>query len=80
MASLQSQQGGKALPAVGVKQEVLPKSPVQSGPRHTCVAARTVLRPPPGEMTGLGPVTWKRKEGKGTISGVTLNVTQLMLF
>lgn len=32
-------------------------------PGHTCVAARTVFGPPPGEMTGLGLVAWKRERG-----------------
>lgn len=50
----------------GAKQEVPPQKSCTeraASPGHTCVAVRTVFRPPPAVMTGLGSVTWKREEG-----------------
>lgn len=77
-SSLPSQHDRKVLPSAGLKQEVLPpKSCAEqtANPGHTCVAARTVFRPPPGQMAGLGLTTWEERRGWGTTSGVTLDVT-----
>lgn len=84
---LQSQHDRKDLPSAGVKQEVLPpKSCAEqtTNPGHTCVAARTVFWPPPGQMAGLGLTTrWTLAglgsssetltgRGSGVCTGVTL--------